>query len=242
MCKIIFPYISMGINSSSFFFSRPNGADYSVQKLVMGTHTSDGAQNYLMIADVRLPLEDTEIDARKYDDESQDMGGFGGVAGKIEVQIRINHEGEVNRARFMPKNELMIATKTISSDVYVFDVSKHPSTPDENSPCAPDYICKGHTKEGYGLCWNPHDSAPHLISGSDDGLICEWNLQNAGKEVEPVSIYKGHTDVIEDVAWHMHHPKIFGSVGDDQNLMMYVSSYLMSHHIIIHSYVITDGT
>lgn len=26
-----------------------------------------------MVAEVRLPLEDTEIDARKYDDESQGM-------------------------------------------------------------------------------------------------------------------------------------------------------------------------
>jgi histone-binding protein RBBP4 len=28
--------------------------DYSKQKMVLGTHTSDGEQNYLMIAEVRL--------------------------------------------------------------------------------------------------------------------------------------------------------------------------------------------
>lgn len=50
---------------------RSAGDDFSVHKLLLGTHTSGAEQNHLMIAEVRLPLEDTEIDARKYDEESQ---------------------------------------------------------------------------------------------------------------------------------------------------------------------------
>lgn len=57
---------------------KPPGKDYSVHKMILGTHTNDGDQNYLMIAEVRLPLEDTEIDARKYDDERGEAGGFAG--------------------------------------------------------------------------------------------------------------------------------------------------------------------
>ena len=48
---------------------RPEGCDYTVQKMILGTHTSEGEQNHLMIAEVRLPTEDAAIDARKYDDE-----------------------------------------------------------------------------------------------------------------------------------------------------------------------------
>jgi len=51
------------------------------------------------------------------------------VSGKIEIEIKINHEGEVNRARYMPQNPCIIATKTPSSDVLVFDYTKHPSKP-----------------------------------------------------------------------------------------------------------------
>jgi hypothetical protein len=32
----------------------PPGKDYSVQKLILGTHTSDNEQNYLMIAEVQV--------------------------------------------------------------------------------------------------------------------------------------------------------------------------------------------
>ncbi len=32
----------------------------SKQELILGTHTSEGEQNYLMRAEVQLPLEETE--------------------------------------------------------------------------------------------------------------------------------------------------------------------------------------
>ncbi|CAH0492844.1 unnamed protein product [Peronospora farinosa] len=196
------------------------GDDFSVHKLLLGTHTSGAEQNYLMVAEVRLPLEDTEIDARKYDEESQELGGFGGVSGKVDIKIRVNHDGEVNRARFMPSDELIVATKTPHAEVHVFDISKRPSQPEENSGSDPDFRLLGHTKEGYGLCWDPHQPF-HLISGSDDAIICEWDIRNAGKTVQPLHKYSGHSDVIEDVAWHMHHTKIFGSVGDDKKLLIW---------------------
>lgn len=62
-----------------------------------------------------------------------EFGGFGSVSGKIEIEIKINHEGEVNRARYMPQNPCIIATKTPSSDVLVFDYTKHPSKPGTSS-------------------------------------------------------------------------------------------------------------
>ena len=76
------------------------------------------------------------------------------MSGKIDVQIRINHEGEVNRARYMPQNPHIIGTKTPSSDVLIFDYTKHPSVPDNNAGCNPELRLKGHSKEGYGLSWN----------------------------------------------------------------------------------------
>ena len=52
---------------------------------------------------------------------------------QVEVMVKINHDGEVNRARYMPQNEFVIATKSPSADVCVFDISKHPSVPPANS-------------------------------------------------------------------------------------------------------------
>lgn len=52
-----------------FCFSiRPEGKDYSVHRLVLGTHTSD-EQNHLVIASVQLPNDDAQFDASQYDSE-----------------------------------------------------------------------------------------------------------------------------------------------------------------------------
>ena len=61
----------------------PGGKDYSLQRLIVGTHTSDNEPNYLMIAQVQLPLEDSENNARQYDDERGEYGGFGCSSGKV---------------------------------------------------------------------------------------------------------------------------------------------------------------
>ena len=45
--------------------TRPEGKDYSVHRLILGTHTSD-EQNHLLIASVQLPNEDAQFDSSHY--------------------------------------------------------------------------------------------------------------------------------------------------------------------------------
>lgn len=42
------------------------------------------------------------------------------------------------------------------------------------------------------------------------------------RTMEPFRVYRGHEAIVEDVAWHTKDPHIFGSVGDDQKLLMCV--------------------
>jgi histone-binding protein RBBP4 len=199
--------------------------DYNEHKLILGTHAAEGEKNSLLIAKVLLPGEDTEIDARKYDEVKNELGGYGGSKAKIEIDIRINHEGEVNRARYCPQNSFLIATKTPSGEVHVFDYSKHGSKPTD-SLVKPIVKCKGHSKEGYGLDWNPVEQG-RLLSGADDKFICVWDvLANSSSlspqtELQPLFRIAHHTKVVEDVSWHRQHKDIFASVGDDRLLCLW---------------------
>ena len=47
-------------------YYRPEGKDFSIHRLVLGTHTSD-EQNHLVIASVQLPNDDAQFDASHYD-------------------------------------------------------------------------------------------------------------------------------------------------------------------------------
>uniref|UniRef100_A0A452FUP8 Histone-binding protein RBBP4-like N-terminal domain-containing protein n=1 Tax=Capra hircus TaxID=9925 RepID=A0A452FUP8_CAPHI len=182
--------------------TRPEGKDFSIHRLALGTHTWD-EQNHLVIASVQLPNDDAQFDASHYDSEKGEFGGFGSVSGKIEIEIKINHEGEVNRAHYMPQNPCIIATKTPSMQ--------------------PRLVSPGHQKEGYGLSWNPNLSG-HLLSASDDHTICLWDISavpKEGKVLDAKIIFTGHTAVVEDVSWHLLHESLFGTVADDQKLMIW---------------------
>jgi histone-binding protein RBBP4 len=50
-----------------------------------------------------------------------------------------------------------------------------------------------------------------------------WDIGAVTKgttEVQAKAIFRGHKDVVEDVAWHHKHRDIFGSVGDDKKLIL----------------------
>lgn len=58
---------------------------------------------------------------------------------------------------------------------------------------------------------------------SNPQTICLWDISavpKEGKIVEAKTIFTGHTAVVEDVSWHLLHESLFGSVADDQKLMM----------------------
>ena len=124
------------------------------------------------------------------------------------------------------------------------------TTVEPNGECQPELRLKGHQKEGYGLSWNPNLDGHLLSASDDHvslqarccwygvgaamlcaaahdlrwfQTICLWNINAAAADARTLDasrIFNGHTSVVEDVAWHLLHESIFGSVADDQKLMM----------------------
>ncbi|KAI8062190.1 WD-40 repeat-containing protein [Gongronella butleri] len=199
---------------------------YTLHRLVLGTHTNDEEPNHLQIAEVRLPIPARELDTRKYDETTNEIGGYGGFNdAHIKITQKIVHKGEVNRARYQYSNPNIIATKVPDGDVCIFDRTTHASFPKPGEHARPALFLKGHSSEGYGLEWNPHTSrANHLISAGFDGLICHWDIGSARQDhrtLQPIRTYVGHTSAVEDVAWHFGLDTLFASVGDDKQLMMW---------------------
>ena len=132
--------------------------------MILGTHTSGQSSDHLMIAEVFLPKSGLETSgkdvAELYDEERQGRSTFGLWANIVELgshtkspaRVRvvhtINHDGEINRARYMPQNPNLIATKTVKGDVYVFDRTKHETKAPPGGECKPDIRLKGLKGEG----------------------------------------------------------------------------------------------
>lgn len=73
-----------------------NGA--SKQRLLLGTHTSNDEQNYLIIAEMILPVRDSELQIRDQAEESATEAGiypsgFASTPGKFRTVQQISHDG-----------------------------------------------------------------------------------------------------------------------------------------------------
>lgn len=214
-------------------------ADGEEHSLLIGTHTT-GEQNYLMTAVCNLPSEQAVVQADakasvkattlQYDEEKKEIGGFGhgnSNIGRIEIKMKVKHEGEVNRARYMPQNHFVVASRGPSPEIYIFDLSKHPSVPQPDSPSSPQGVCIGHQSEGYSMAWSKH-TAGHLVTGADDTTVKLWDVSAAlaskaspGTQITASATFKGHTATVEDVDWHAKDAHMIGSVGDDRNIFLW---------------------
>ncbi|MCO5581058.1 hypothetical protein L7F22_034933 [Adiantum nelumboides] len=206
---------------------RPAGKNYEQHRLLLGTHTSGQDQNYLQIAHVQLPTtaegEEAELDTTKYDEDKGEIGTYGGFTPKVTIHQKINHDGEVNRARYCPQNPDLIATRTALGPTYIFDRTKHSLQPSPDGKCKPDIILAGQEKEGYGLSWNPLKQG-HILASSDDETVCYWDISAYKKgetTMDPVTTFHGHSSVVEDVAWHNLKETLFASVGDDRSMLIW---------------------
>ena len=159
---------------------------YSTHRLLIGTHTASGHDNFLQIAHVQLPNPNNP-DLKDYDEEAGEIGGFGAGGTKkqdLEVKFsivqKISHKGEVNKARYQPQNPNIIATMCTDGRVLIFDRTKHPSVPP-----GPPYIVNpqieldGHTGEGFGLSWSPFE-AGNLATGAEDETVRLWYVHSYG--------------------------------------------------------------
>ncbi|XP_030758755.1 histone-binding protein RBBP4-like [Sitophilus oryzae] len=200
---------------------------FSFHRLIMGTHTGE-PQDHLLIAGVSLHKSFTGDDdmSSSDDEEEEDLDGSNNpFKSDLILLQKINHEGAVNRARHMPRNPCLIATKTPSSDVLVFNYMIQPNFPDPSGVCNPELRLKGHEKGGFGLSWNMIFEGK-LLSASADQTVCMWDINatpGGNRVINAHSIFRGHTNTVADVAWHPQLVHLFGTVGFDEKWMMWDS-------------------
>lgn len=89
----------------------------------------------------------------------------------MNIEQKIDHPGEVNKARYQPQNPDVIATMCPDGRALIFNRTKHSSIP--KGVVSPQAELIGHKEEGFGLDWNPHE-AGKLATGSADHTCKLW--------------------------------------------------------------------
>lgn len=150
---------------------------HSLQNMILGTCTNGKSPNHLIIAEVRLPLEDWDPHKtnRAYSHNNNKVV-IDVISNKFRIVKAIKHDGDINIARYMPQKPSIVATKTDCEEVYIFDCKKRPS----RAHGRPELRLFGHQTDGYGLSWSKFKSG-HLLSAAYDSTICVWDINATPK-------------------------------------------------------------
>ena len=110
-------------------------SSYYKQKIIFGTHTNGQETDYLIIANTNLPisqftleknppekyLDKKDLDYLKSIKNEEMIENYAKYEKKIEVEIKIPHEGEVNKAKASPHENNIIATQTNKGEIHIFN-------------------------------------------------------------------------------------------------------------------------
>lgn len=198
----------------------PNKSYLSLHKMVIGTHTSNTEQEYLMIAKTRLPISEKQLsssDIKDYNNKDA-ITAFTKNENKIEIETKINHQGEVNKARVKPQQYNIIATKPPCGEVHIFNYFKHPTTPTDKE-VKPELRLQGHTQEGFGLNWSSMKDG-YLVSGGNDNCVLIYDT-TSGKSSPVLSYINEHESAVNDVCFNKKVDYIFASCSDDKTIALY---------------------
>lgn len=184
------------------------------QNLVLGTRTIGQMPEYLRCAKVTMSEQPFNL-LEKYNAEQKTFGDYAPQrAAKVDIFQRIDHTGEVNRARYMPQNPNLIATISSTGQAAVFDLTHYPSSP--LGIYKPDIELHAHSAEGFGLDWSA-TSKGLLLTSANDGKLASWDTykydSSTGK-LDPVSVYQ-HPVAVNAVAFHPHQPSVAVFAADD---------------------------
>ncbi|KFH16117.1 RbAp46 [Toxoplasma gondii MAS] len=191
------------------------GAASVSQRLLIGTHTSSGDDNSLLVLQVSLPAKPIEDEAaRTYVERPTDYDGFsfGLLPCKFKTVKSFPHEGEVNVARFMPQKADIVATMGPQGFVSIYDLSM-------DSAHSEGAVLKlpGHTTDGFGLAWNAMVHG-RLASTSNAGAICLHDVQAApaaSAADAPLRTWTVSKGAVNDCCWIPGEAALLASCGDD---------------------------
>ena len=207
--------------------SNEPGCDWAESELLLGTQNADEGGNFLVVAKVLLPKEDTALNAKAFEEEQGGLAGYASGRTKILTDARrIRHDGDVDRARYMPQDCFIVATRMGQGDVGIFDISAGvssssaaASSSSEPLPLSPSPLirCKGHSSSSFGLDWSPASRGKLLTCSGDDNVVLMWDVDAPLTKKENVALPLRTFDhaAVMDCAFHPTHKDVFASVSAD---------------------------
>ena len=199
---------------------RDDRKESTSQRLLLSTNTNGEEQEYIHIASVEFP--------DKYDELLSDDCN-GDLRFKFEQSIPVH--SSINVVRYNPVAFHLLAARFDTEDIHIFDYTKHLAT---SEYAEPDVVLKGHSKGGYGLCWNPLITS-ELATAGEDNKICIFNITESSKNIRATAKLKYHSKIVNEISYNYNNDTVLASVSDDKSLIIWDTKIKKP------SYVVSDA-
>lgn len=179
--------------------------------LLMGSHSKED-QNHVRLVSVSVPPTLTS----DFDTKDSKIPSSLLKSRQLQVVREWNHPGEVNKLQINQFTNLF-STQTNTGDILLFDIN------DEDCKTHKSTL-KFHSKEGFGLEWNPSESKKNqLLSSSEDCKIALWdvNYEKLSNEIKPITTIATHENIVNDISWNKAIDTVFASVSDDSSYQIH---------------------
>lgn len=187
-----------------------NAESFISAQFLMGTHSKD-FQNHVKMVSVSVP----PTLYNDYTGPSPSIPNNLLKSRQLNIVREWNHPGEVNKLRVNQFNKLF-ATQTNGGDILLFDLKDGDSKTHKST-------LKFHSKEGFGLEWNPNVSKKNLLlSSSEDCKIALWDInEKLHPEMKPTRTISSHENIVNDISWSRSIDSVFASVSDDSSYQIH---------------------
>jgi len=236
-------------SGSSSKSSNTGSATTEEHSLLLGTHTSPGEMNYLMVASISLPkmssnmVLDGDTDnanvaskpMSSYDDEKNEIGGFGfSPSGGANASGGVSGGGSQERTGRVDIKMKIPHKGEVNRARYMPQNHFHVAT---RGPDPEIYVWDLTKHESFSVETN---FTPQItLKGHEkEGYGMSWNPHVQGNlisggedktlclwdvfaETPLLGKATGHTAVVEDVAWHAHDGNLVASVSDDLSIRLW---------------------
>lgn len=207
-----------------FFPDIVTHANYSCQRVLFGTLTNGVGNDHLSIAQVAVPtITSSMVDDSKYNPDKQEFEVKFDQPGIKETHT-INHQGDVNRARYMPQNPNVIASANNVGLISIYERTKlSMRQPEGEVKNHTQFVAKdNHVLEIYSIDWNRHMEG-QLVSGDSTGVINWFDLNHFGGANKIINEYENYQHVlgINDIEYVPHHSQIVAAGDESGNVLVY---------------------
>lgn len=197
----------------------------SLQRLLYGTFTLGQSIDSLSI--VQIPTFENlnkhlKINKLDYNQEKQEFEVSTSSNNKLKLLQKINHKGDVNKARYMPQKPNVMASANNQGDLVIYERTKHSSLlriNDMEYSKVQIYLKSSENLTNcdiFAIDWNLQNEG--IIASADtQGNINIYDIKNLNMKNNFLNQinYTKNSSGINDLQWFSNHDSIFVSVDEE---------------------------